>query len=532
VKKQDQNYNPVLTAKDDIEDEPGIPQTLFMENVLPTDYGYTSLHYSIPSTGKMPGEPSFSFTVRSSTTTKILVQNSLFDVYNLTDLTAAGEPTYVGNLPGTLTYVTISGVTYIYVANVGCYTYNFTLNQFDPVTLSGLDVTSVIGITGVQGYMLAWSSDAIAWSSVTDPTDFVPSLETGAGGGSVEGAKGALTVCVPNSLGIFVFTQQNCVSALFSNNARFPFNFKEIAGSLGCASVEDVTYETTLGVAYVLTVLGIQQVAHNGAKFVHQHLTQDNATWSELEDGTWGLQPTLVSWIGGAGTATSNSASRLVPSTSKLVVVGARYLCVSVGGSPGYVPYQVCHVYDMVLKRWGRINIPHYEVFDLLDDTSIPGAHTNIGLINSEQRSVTKIYTSPTQAWSSDYPETQYSPSITLSEIRSRSRIIFGRFQYTREEFLELHEVEVENLKGTTDFGSVNQLEVSPEGYINPKVYVQGSLDGKTGSYVEYTINTADSVYAPKFQGRSVGKTVSVCIEGAFKLNTLVLSFNPKVGRR
>lgn len=77
---------------------------------------------------------------------------------------------------------------------------------------------------------------AIAWSSLIDPTDFTPSLVTGAGGGAVQGAKGDIVCCVSHTIGLVIYTNQNAVAAPTSGNARYPFNFRELVASGGIAS--------------------------------------------------------------------------------------------------------------------------------------------------------------------------------------------------------------------------------------------------------------------------------------------------------
>jgi hypothetical protein len=70
--------------------------------------------------------------------------------------------------------------------------------------------------------LLAWNETTLYWSSTTDPTDFTPSLATGAGSGGVQNIKGAITIAAPISTGLIVYSNQNAVAAVYSGNARFP----------------------------------------------------------------------------------------------------------------------------------------------------------------------------------------------------------------------------------------------------------------------------------------------------------------------
>jgi hypothetical protein len=81
------------------------------------------------------------------------------------------------------------------------------------VTLTGLVAADILGVVGVSGYLIAWTKSVIAWSSLLSPTDFTPSLATGAGGGSVQGARGDIVVCLAHTVGFVVYTNQNAVAA-------------------------------------------------------------------------------------------------------------------------------------------------------------------------------------------------------------------------------------------------------------------------------------------------------------------------------
>ena len=125
-------------------------------------------------------------------------------------------PSIAGARPTT---AIVNGTTYVYFARVGCYYFDFSANQLVAQTLTGLTASSILGITSAVGYMIAWDQASVAWSSLVTPTDFTPSLVTGAGGGSVQGAKGAIVACVPHTTGFIVYTNQNAVAAPGSGKA-------------------------------------------------------------------------------------------------------------------------------------------------------------------------------------------------------------------------------------------------------------------------------------------------------------------------
>lgn len=511
MKRLDQNYDPVLTAKEDVEDDIGVPIALYLENVLPSVYGFRSVGWQIDSP-QIPGKPYFAFTVRSGADSAQLVVTTLGEVYRIDDpftpnlFIASGKT-------GDVTFATVQGITYIYFAGLGCYTYNFTTDSLTYITLTGLDTTTILGITGTGGYLLAWSATALAWSSVTDPTDFVPSLTTGAGNGSVEGLQGAIAVCVASSQGVYVFSDTNVVSGLLSGNARWPFAFQEIPGALGVTLIQRITYEASQGFLYTVTTQGIQKINHKAALTVFPHLSPNRPTWDEIIAGTEGL----LTYPAYGESAIVTKFSNVYDETKfKVVVTGDRFLCVSVtdtswAGSPIAQPtFNQIHIFDMVFKRWGRFLIDHYEVYD-----SGGSDFRSIGIIPVDG----KLEYSNTM---SDTGGEFIGDALT----QGKSRIILGRFQHVREAMIELHEVEIENLQfNVTVQGGSNAIN-------HASVWVQGSLDGKTGAYTELYRNASESPYVPKFQGRVLGKTVSVAIEGSFDLNTVVLSYIPAAGRR
>jgi len=480
IKDRDNNYAPNLASKADSDKDIGIPQVLYISNCLPTDYGY----YSIGLFGSLetcPGTPYIAFPIRSATETALLVHTTEGHLYRLKKDSESSEVpqfVYVGTYAGKITYAHVAGITYIYVSGLGCYKYDFTTKTLVSVTLAGLTPSAILGVTATGGYLLAWSADAIAWSSLVNPEDFVPSLDTGAGGGSVEGAKGAITVCVANSYGVYIFTENNCIYALLSNNARFPFNFKEIVGSSGLDSIQAVSYEGNQNAAYAFTNAGFQQITNNGAKVIWTDLYECGANspvWNE-------------------NTVLTNSPIQGVNGTvqgAKIVCVASKYLCVSIL-KKGTDYYNQCWVYDISLDRWGRIVKDHREIFE---DESF-----NIGIITTDNRYL--FVENPFYETTHDRePDVGY--------------IAMGKYQHSRQRHLVLLAIEPENLYPLDIYGTY------------PSVYVLSSLDGKSGSFVQCYRDDAISASYARYLIRSTGVNHTVLIKGHFYLNSLVLTYCP-----
>lgn len=471
IKGQDQNYIPSLVSKADADKDVGIPQVYYMANVLPTEQGFRSVGFT-KTAETCPGVPYIAFPVRSAETSTLLIHTREGYLYELKE-NESPQFRYIGKYTGALTYVTVSGETYIFFAGTGCFSYNFSTGILVAKTLAGLDVANIKGVVGAGGYLLAWSIDAIAWSSLVDATDFIPSLDTGAGGGSVEGARGAITYCVPHSNGVFIFTDSNCVSASLSNNARYPFAFKEVIGSSGISDLQAVTFDGNQNTAYAFTSGGFQQISQTTAKPIWADLTDsgDNApVWNETVPvvRTTGVKRGITG--------------------AKLTVTGARYVCVSVQNGTltyqgiVYPKYRDIWVYDLSLLRWGRIVMEHLEVFS--------DENEQLAIIDIDGRLVVC--------------DNSNAPEQPTGVQRGAGVIVLGRYQYTRQRKTQLQHIELDNL-----------------------------YDVGAGEHPEVWLLQDDGVWIPTYRNSPseflttlVADSHSIMVKGNFNLNTVLLTFN------
>lgn len=493
IKDRDQNYVPNLTSKEDKDKDIGVPQVIYAANVLPTDFGFKSVGF-FGSMETCPGTPYIAFPVRSTEQNVTLIHTTEGHLYRLkkpAESTAVPQFVYVATVAGVMTYAHVSGVTYLYVAGVGCYVYDFATGLLVPTVLEGLEPTAILGITATGGYLLAWSSDALAWSSLLSATDFVPSLDTGAGGGSVEGAKGALTICVANSYGVYIFTRTNCISAQLSNNARFPFNFKEIVGSSGLSSLQAVSYEGNQNSAYAFTASGFQQISHNGAKTI----------WTDLHEN--GLNtPVWNSTVSIPSTPTKGKDGKV--RSVKIVSVASKYVCISIANRAGTL-YDQCWIYDIALARWGRIVVDHLELFE--------DEYYNMAVITTDRRYLTI---------DSPFAEYPYRAETVVPVIA------LGRYQYSRQRVTQLLGAEIENLYPVDQYDSFGNKYAEN---VYPKVYYMSSQDGKSGSWKEMIRNDSTSQAFAFYGCNTTAINHTVMIEGQFNLNSMMLTFAPGGGR-
>lgn len=346
-----------------------------------------------------------------------------------------------------------------------------TLAHLTAVALIGLtDGANPIypkGITTFSGYLVAWTKDAFYWSSTVNPLDFVPDLATGAGGGQVESAKGNIVFCAPFAAGLYVYTDKNVVSAIYSSNIRYPFTFKEISQAGGIASSKLVATESIVFKPYAYTASGLQEIsATTGAKAVFPQAT-DFLSSSLFED-----------YFGGQ-LQTYDVTDVIQKSVAQ---ISDRFLVLSYG--VGSLTHAL--VYDQSLERWGKIKKPHVSVieWDIVPPEVTETPKNSTALLQSDG-------------------------TVLLVNQRAQGEAVLylGKYQYVRARMIQLQEVVAENLSADC---LVTCL---------PAVYGKQTTDSPMA-----LIRQDGEAYT--FGSMAVGLNVSLKFEGTFNLTSLILSFN------
>lgn len=457
----------------------GIPQMYYCHNVMPTQQGIQSVAYDQITAAVSAGETAFVGVISLrdalnrtaylgyTSDGRFYVSKAPFTTWVLANTISAGA----GKL---VTRAYAQGVTYIYIANVGCYKYDFTLDQLVSVTLTGLTASAVKGITSLAGYLIVWTSDTIAWSAIADPTDFVPSLSTGAGGGSVEGAAGSVEVCAAANAGFIAYTTGNAIAVTHTGNSQYPFIFRALASSGGLKKVSHSDYDSGSAQQYAYTTSGIQLFDLQKAQTVLADLT-DFLAGSEFEDcdSTTGVM-TKTKLAGG------------VTMSKAIKVVANRYLVVSYG----ITTFTHALVFDTQLKRFGKLKLPHVQVVDLLlgeDNDDIP--RHSIGLLQASGKIVYVNFDA--------YANTTDSIAI------------LGKYQLARSRMLQMDSVELENIEAGDSF----------------TLRMYSTIDGKNGTLRTLPVSESSGFFR-RYDCREVGKNHSLYLSGTFAVNSLVLSFN------
>lgn len=331
-----------------IDHQQGIPEVVFMENVMPMANGLQSVGFSQKVVGGLETDFDRAFYLRDSSETKTLFvpANGKNYTYNYSSFNWNTQ------------FVVVPFDTFVSIANIKgrqfvCYANHFVFEWdgalLNLVDLLGLDITTIRGIVAAGAYLIAYTEDRILWSSILDPTDFVPSEENFAGGTDVLSIKGNIVCCTPISDGFIIWTTANTVVALYTANSRFPWTFKEIAGSAGIDSVEKVSDNSTDIQQFAATVSGIMTLNRSQATQIWPEVTEffaarryESFNFSTKKVEEFDINTALL---------------------TKLNFIASRYVVLSYGAD------SLTHalIYDAALKRWGKVRVDHVDCFEFVD---------------------------------------------------------------------------------------------------------------------------------------------------------------------
>lgn len=491
----DNTFNRSLVSSEDVDRDVGVPIVYYCHNVLPAPYGFNSVGYEVTV-------PALAIPTTAFTSVKILRSNALSATTNgpkfyFSPQLSGTHYTFVlggikwipitTSVPYTastiITYATLQGISYIFFSGIGCYKWNSVANTLIAITLTGLVPANILGITTYQGYMIAYDQNSVYWSSVLDIdyttaiVDFTPSLVTGAGNIRPEGARGPITVVLPATFGIAVYTTSNIVSAVYSGNSRYPFNFKEVVSSGGCTTGDLVSYDSNTGNQYAYTTSGFQAVTATATQTVFPEMT-DFLAGADFED----FDEATGKFVAQVLTA---------PMKKKLTSVADRYLIMSYG----VTSLTHCIVYDMVQKRFGKLKIPHVDCFEY--------EYLDPALADAPRKSIAFLQV--------DGSVHILNPAVTFAA--SSGVILLGKFQYVRSRLLSLEGLELQTIH-PTQAAVAYDLVSDTGGSIESVRKVQGYETSQSGQ----------SQRTYKFH--ETGVNHSILLVGGFFLSSFVLTFH------
>lgn len=493
----DNTYNRLVSSPEVGDRDAGIPQLFYCHNVLPTSNGFHSVQY-VTDLSAAPSDPRVVRIVpwyNLSREGLLGVRGSqIVTTVDGTGWTASGI-TLLSDSRYRLSKGTVNGQTYIYIYGIAgtdagrtdCYTIDLLTGAATLVTLTGLG-SDVRGICAASGYLLAYTETELAWSSITDPTDFTPSLITGAGGAQVQEVRGRIVCIQPSGFGAIIYSEVNAVAVTYSGNARYPFSFEEIKGAGGAIDFDQperyIASDANSTSQFALTTNGLQVLGPKSATKLLPEL-EDFIVTSYYED----FDETTNTF-----TRTQYGSTGVSSFSLELTLVAARYICLSYG-PPNAIdsPYTYMIVYDLALKRYGKLKITHVAVFDNLHQflPTDPPFFANIGIAKLNGSIVHPALLN--NATSADY-----------------GVAILGKYQYVRSRLLALDQVTIENIHPSNTFTMSDLCAVDGKNYI---------------IYSGYPLDTAGTQRTFSFS--AVGKNHSLLFKGSFNLTSLVLEFHP-----
>lgn len=513
VPQYDENYDRSIASTADTDKDKGVPQALYMHNVMPTGEGYQSIGYKQAVAG-LPDTTDFDsiFPIQTPSLGKFLFvpaqgKNYIFD--QTVGSWASVSP--ISSSFSAKTMVTtafIRSQTYLFYQNYGGFTYNPTTRTMDAVVFTGLVPANIKGIAAAVGYMLAWDDTSVVWSSTLTETDFTPSLVTGAGGGQLQDAKGKIICCLPISGGFIVYCERNAVAAKYTGNIRFPFSFAEIPGSGGIISPEQVSWQSNVSEHFAWTTNGFQQLDKAKSTNLMPEVTDFMAAkiFEDFDETT--LQFTF-----------QNLSTQM---NTKVCAVGGRFAIFSYGVSGSDFTHAL--VYDNVLKRYGKLKITHRDCFQW-NAPNVFGAlrYKDLSTITYGDLSNTTYLDLLTSVSTPEAPKevlafvqqdgTVQLVNFAMGVTDSSGVLMLGKFQFMRNKFIIHLNSDVETVDEDNDF----------------LFYLLYTLDGK--DFKPLTTAFYDAARSGplirKFRRHLHVQNVSAVMIGAFHINSYLIDFMP-----
>lgn len=496
---QDQPYNRYRSPVDYVH-EPEMPTAYYMENVIPTVEGYRSVAYSnilpdvVTATTALTWAKKIVPVVVNGTfyaiqeyyvsTSGASIQRQLASPY--TASTACTGSTTTGYTISSITYARVNGETYAFIKNNPAPgTFNTVDPNFTSTAAAGLNLTTTIGILAANGYCVAYSESDVAWSSVSDATDFTPSLITGAGGGTIQEVQGKILFGKPTSFGFILYCTFNCVAAVYTGNSRYPFKFQAINGAGGGLTPELVAGTESDNYQYAVTTKGLQKLGPTSAE----------SALPELSDFIFDNRRSVFDRTTG-----QYSVVAAVISPGKLTFVGNRYLLYSYKNNPEVSStfttndYEYVLWYDTQLDRWGKLKVTHVDIAELPD--FVAGSFTSY--INNGAL--------PVYFMNSRGGLVKFSLNTVLDT--HNACLVLGRYQYNRDRRIQVNQIDAQATLFNDSSAQSFAIQIIPS--------VDGIEQGAPVSSVYLPINRSDGVMA--FFSQEC-KNFSIMITGGFYLS-------------
>ncbi len=513
----DQNYDRRVDPAGEQKDA-GIPQVIYLENVLPTPNGYQSVGFKPIQGGTVFAE--YGITIPVGHTIRAVIEvNGLTNSYLLiffSNDTVTSVPTGTNNytsvtLPvgftapiatSTISYATVRGTVYIFF-KVGGVGKLFTLaNAGDQLfdvsgTVTALTLNNMTGICGAFNYLLFHDATTIYWSSTTSPVDFVPSLASGAGSEAIANSISIVRL-LPHPTGFFVYSNQNVVAGKYTGNRSYPWKFREISDSGVFLSSADLNKRTTNSAIHVgINTFGnFQIISEDSAETVLPELTdylERNIVYDVFDSNTNTFTQALD-----AEAVDFNGVKRMARNINYLA---DRYVIISYKATSdaSEASFEYAIVYDYLLKRYGKLKINHTHVFEAEFFGSLIFVDSITGAV---------------KIMFFDINDQNLNNANPLLRYQMNGVAVLGKLEFQRNAFITLEEVAIE---------ASQSIALTTQGVKQFDLIVLPSLKGKQfDTPVVPTYNVAKSqTNLEVYNCHVTAKNISLLIKGAFDLNTI-----------
>lgn len=343
-----------------------IPQMAYCENTIPTSEGYRSVAYRYFIDPPEDVNERFSKIMTvwdgfgSSAVLGITADRKIYIVSAYTAgkwrlLPLPAGHTWIDYL--SITSTTVRSLALICIRGLGIFTLDVPGTALTKTAITGLDDTVINGICASKGYLVAYDNIQVAWSSTEDPLDFTPSLITGAGAGTPEGIKGKIVLCKEIDQGFIVYCDACILSAAYSSNKAIPWIFSLLSGGAGIRHEDAVAYDINMFNHFAWTSSGLVGIELHKANPILPQVTDFIAS---------GLSDRTLSYTSAPITEFDDREKEV-----RLAMVSNRYVFISFGylseevDHEGRIPQLVqSFVWDTQLKRWGKLNVDHIQIFE------------------------------------------------------------------------------------------------------------------------------------------------------------------------
>ena len=491
----------------------GIPQALYLENVMPTVNGYQSVGYktlaALPAPGptaggvgaivvyghlylyvESGGVPGLFnrflclFRGRASLSNRDVVISS-FNAGTFAWTYGTGAIPYP--LQQSLSTARVRTTTYVFdgtllyeVDNPSADVLNFTDVSG---TVTGLTLTDVVCIWSCANYLLAVLKDGtVQWSSTTTPTDFTSSLVSGAGNITPNDVKLNVKFVKEAINAFYMYSESGVVLGQYTGNARYPFKFSAVQDSGSYELSSQAFGDNRSDTQYALDIIGnIRSIRSNETALIAAELSQLMGKMSKVDE--LNLTSNVFSLV--TKESLNFNYSNFI-SRNKITYLLDRYVAVSYLANG--INYFV--LFDLATNRYGKLKVAG-DVYTDLKDLYFFGV--NQGDVGYQM--------------SFDIYNTDYTFSCAL---------VLGKFQYVRSRMMQMEEIEIEGPQNTAiipspNFSAVLLPSTDGRNFDTPVPLTSSYLSGGVAKY--YTHQTAQNH--------------SLLLKGAFSVNTVQLRFVP-----